>query len=117
MEKPEEVKQSNRRTSPRRKPRGHVKLECRKASIGLGVNLATTLLDVSETGARLIIRQELAIGQEVEIVISGHGLSQTIKRLCNIRWQVKLDDGKFCIGAEFQKRLDYRDWQYVASPS
>lgn len=106
----------NRRRAARRKPRGYVKLECRKGAIGLGTNVATTLLDVSETGARLIVAQELAIQQEVEVVLSGHGIRQLIRRLSRVRWQVKLEDGKFCIGVEFEKRLDYRDWQNLATP-
>jgi hypothetical protein len=111
-----ETKKTNRRTSPRRKPRGFVKLECRKGSMGLGFNLANVLLDVSETGARLVVNHELTTSQEVEVVFSGYGLSGPIKRLANLRWLLKLDDGKFCIGVEFQKRLDFRDLQSIVAP-
>jgi hypothetical protein len=110
-------KPSNRRAAPRCKPRSFVKLECRKGAIGLGLNLATTLMDVSETGVRLVISKELALQQEVEIVLTSHGLKQPIKRLGNIRWQLKLDDGKYCLGVEFQKRLAYSDWQNLATPN
>ena len=106
----------NRRRAARRKPRSYVKLECRKGSIGLGANVATTLLDVSETGARLVVSQELTVQQEVEVVLSGHGLSKAVKRLSRVCWLLKLEDGKFCIGVEFEKRLDYRDWQNLATP-
>ncbi len=47
--------------------------------------------------------------------MTGHGLKGTVKRLANIRWQLKLDNGKFCIGAEFQKRIAYNDWQNIAA--
>jgi hypothetical protein len=112
-----ERKASNRRRAPRCKPRSFVKLECRKGTVGLGLNLATTLMDVSETGVRLVISQELPANQEVEIVLSSYGLKQPIKRLGVIRWQLKLDDGKFCLGVEFEKRLAYVDWQNVAVPN
>jgi len=108
---------SNRRISMRRKPRSSVKVECRAGSCGLGPNVASTTLDISDTGVRLIVSKELAVMTEVEFIIGGYGMSKPIKRMAFIRWQVKLDDGRFCIGAEFQKRLDYRDWQNLASPN
>ena len=111
------VKQSNRRKSPRRKARTSVKIECRKGSYGLGPNVASEVLDVSDTGARVIVAQDLDRVPEVEITIIGYGMNKPIKRLAVIRWQVKLEDGRFCVGAEFQKRLDYRDWQNLASPN
>jgi hypothetical protein len=73
------------------------------------------LLDVSETGVRLIVGQEFPPASEIEISMTGHGLKGTVKRLANIRWQLKLDNGKFCIGAEFQKRIAYNDWQNIAA--
>jgi hypothetical protein len=115
MQTAAETKQSNRRLAPRRKPRSYVKLECRQGSMGLGKNLAITLLDLSETGARLIIRQELPAKQEVEVVLAG--MNQTVKMLANVRWQVKLHDGNFCIGVAFQKRIPYREWMGLATPS
>ncbi|MBM3993398.1 MAG: PilZ domain-containing protein [Planctomycetes bacterium] len=110
-------KQINRRRSERRKPRRTVKIECRKGSLGLGANLSSELLDVSDTGARLIIVDELARLDEVELIINGYGMNRPIKRMASVRWIVKMEDGRFCIGAEFQKRLEYRDWQNLASPN
>ncbi len=107
---------ANRRRSQRRKPRNTVKVECRKGGHGLGVNLAKTLLDVSDSGVRLIISQALDLLSEVEIVIGGYGMKAPIKRLAIVRWQLKLEGGLFCTGIEFQKRIDYRDWQNLASP-
>jgi hypothetical protein len=116
MEKIVSAKPSNRRQSQRRKPRGCVKLECRHGAYGLGPNLATLVLDVSDTGTRIIVKNELQLEGEVEITIAGYGMQKPIKRLANVRWQVTLDDGRFCVGVEFQKRLIYRDWQNLASP-
>src|SRR5215212_6697669 len=110
-------KKSNRRASARRKPRGSVKLECRKGSFGFGLNLATTLLDISETGARLIVSQELSLKQELEIIFTGYGMPASIKRVANLRWQLKLEDGKYCIGVQFDKYLEFRDLQNLASPN
>lgn len=118
MEKSATLQQQiNRRKSQRRRPRATVKVECRKGSFGLGPNLTSVVLDVSDTGVRLIVVQPLEPPSEVEFIIAGYGMNRPIKRLAFVRWQVKMDDGRFCIGAEFQKRLDYRDWQNLAAPN
>jgi hypothetical protein len=117
MEKIASTAQANRRHSLRRKPRGSVRVECRLGLLGLGRNLASTTLDISDSGARLIVTQALDFDREVEVVLTGYGMNKPIKRSAHTRWQVKLDDGRFCIGLEFQKRLDYRDLQTLASPS
>jgi hypothetical protein len=112
-----EAKQRNRRRSQRRKPRSTVKIQCRKGSLGMGANLAGALLDLADSGVRLILTQQLVVGGEVEVVIEGYGLRSSVKRLGYVRWQLKLEDGGFCTGVEFQKRIDYRDWQNLASPN
>jgi hypothetical protein len=117
MEKNVATAQSNRRRSQRRKPRSSVRLQCRKGSQGFGPNLAAGALDLSESGVRLIVTQALDDMAEVEVVIDGYGMNRPIKRVANVRWQVKMDNGQFCTGVEFQKRIDYRDWQNFASPN
>jgi hypothetical protein len=107
----------NRRRSQRRRPRNSVKIECRLGAYGLGPNLASIALDVSDTGARLIIRDAVEPESEVEIIISAYGIRRPIKRLANVRWQVELAEGGFCIGTEFQKRIEYRVWQNLAAPN
>ena len=117
MEKTVTTAVSNRRRSPRRKPRTSVRIECRKGSHGLGANLSAGLLDISDTGVRMIVTQALDVMVEVEIIITAYGMRQPIKRLGIIRWQVKMENGQFCTGVEFHKRIDYRDWQNLASPN
>ena len=110
-----EAKQRNRRRSMRRRPRASVKVQCRKGAHGLGANVAGPVLDLADSGLRLITTQQLTVGGEVEVMIVG--MREVIKRIGNIRWQLKLEDGNFCTGIEFQKRIDYRDWQNLASPN
>lgn len=117
MEKSVSTAPSNRRKSMRRKPRSSVKVECRIGSYGLGPNIAAVTLDISDTGAQLIVLKEMVVRSEVEVIIDGYGMNKPIKRSAYIRWLVKMEDGRFCIGAEFQKRLEYRDWQNLASPN
>jgi hypothetical protein len=77
----------------------------------LGPNLACGVLDISDSGVRLLLKQKLVILGEVEIIISGYGVAKSIKRLGDVRWQVEGADGLICVGIAFQKRLPYRDWQ------
>ncbi len=113
----EPVRKQNLRRSRRGAARGNLKLQCRKGALGLGPNLAASVLDVSDSGARLVLTQSLEISTEVEIIVIGYGMKGTIKRLGNVRWQVKLESGQFCVGIEFQKSLKYIDWQMIVVPS
>lgn len=117
MEKMTEAALANRRRSQRRRPRTSVKVECRKGSSGLGANLARTLLDISDSGLRLVVSQPLEPKSDVEVIIAGYGMRTSLKRLGVVRWQLKLENGQYCTGIEFHKHIDYRDWQNLASPS
>jgi hypothetical protein len=110
-------KAANRRKSPRRKVRATVKLECRKGTYGFGSNITQTVLDLSDTGVRLVVNQELTLLGEMEVLITSYGMRESIKRIAIVRWQVKLENGSFCVGIEFEKRLQYRDWQLLAAPN
>jgi PilZ domain len=112
-----EAKQRNRRRSMRRRPRTSVKVQCRKGSHGLGLNIGASVLDLADSGVRLITTQSIEAGSEVEVIITGYGLRHSIKRAGYVRWQLKLEDGNYCTGIEFQKRIDYREWQNLASPN
>src|SRR5256885_2178544 len=59
MSNPERTVRKNRRANPRRAPKGSTRVTCRRGSLGLGPNLALSLLDVSETGARLLVKEPL----------------------------------------------------------
>ena len=111
------ARQKNRRRSRRGIARSNLRLECRKGSYGLGPNLTSKVLDVSDTGARIVVTQPIDVLGEVEIIVNGYGMKGMIKRLGNIRWQVKLETGEYCVGVEFQKCLPYRDWQNLVAPT
>ena len=100
----------NRRLSRRRPPKGRVKITCRRGALDLGPNLALSLLDVSVTGARLIVKQTLEPGREVSIGLEGQSSIRPIPRVAVVTWCVPAADGTFCAGVHFQKRLSYRDF-------
>lgn len=117
MENSDSPKPSNRRRSRRSKARTTVKIQCRKGALGLGPNVALSVLDLSDSGVRLMIKQPLDLMSEVEVLIDGYGMKDSIKRLGNVRWLINAEGGQYCVGIEFQKSLSYRDWLNMASPN
>jgi hypothetical protein len=77
---------ANRRQSQRCKARQSVQVECRNGAYGLGPNLSQMVLDISDSGVRLVVTQALSIADEIEIVITAYGVSKPIKRFGIIRW-------------------------------
>jgi hypothetical protein len=93
-----------------------VRVECRKGTMGLGPNICDTFLDLSEGGVRVIIKTEVPAKSEVEVLLTGFGVHRPIKMIGSVCWVVPLEDGRFCIGVSFQKRLAYRDVQALCLP-
>ena len=99
--------QANRRLSKRRGVKRSSKISCRKGILGLGRDLAVRLLDLSETGVRLVIKEILRKGEEVEIGLLPIGGSREVIRKGQVAWAVATAEGECCIGVAFEKRLDY----------
>ena len=98
---------SNRRSSARRKPKTTAKVTCVGGTMGIGPNLALSMLDVSETGIRLVLKKAAAVGQEVEVGLEGVGDHRPAKVAARVIWCAALADGSYCIGARFLKALPY----------
>jgi hypothetical protein len=77
----------------------------------LGPNLALAVLDVSESGVRLIQKTALALGQEVSLTLDHKARNCTIKRLGRVIWSVALADGTFATGISFEKYVEFADLQ------
>src|ERR1700683_2741064 len=101
----------NRRRSRRGTVRASVRIECRKGTTGLTLNLATGVLDISETGIRLILNEQLDLHQETEILLSAAGVMKTIRRIASVVWTAELADGQRCAGLAFDKPLPFADVQ------
>jgi hypothetical protein len=106
--------QKNRRRVLRRRPKHASRVACYKGPLGLGANLALELLDLSESGVRLRIKEALPCQQEVEVQLIGLGHSKPVKLRAVVAWCVPAADGSCCIGARFDKGLRYADLQYLA---
>lgn len=103
----------NRRRSMRRHPKVHARMECRKLPSGLGPDLAESVLDLSETGAKLRLKSALDQGQEVEVLVYGHGSQKPIKLHARVVWTEPSDEQGCCAGLRFDKPLRYSEYQYL----
>jgi hypothetical protein len=110
VDKPE-LKVRQRRTSPRRKPKGGTRVICRKGVLGLGPNVALSLLDLSEWGVCLLVGESLTKGQEVEVVLSAPRCPRDVCRLGDIVWSFADRDGTSRIGIRLRKRIEYTQLQ------
>jgi hypothetical protein len=94
------------RRARRHAGKGSTKVHCYGNALGLGRNIAAALLDVSETGARLLLKQVVAVGKEVEVNLEGQtGVSA--RHVARVVWVVPAEGGLFCVGCEFLKPVAY----------
>ena len=104
----------NRRADRRRPPRGNIKVTCIKGSLGLGKNIGVSVVDISEAGIRVVLQAPLQKGQDMEVSLLAPGVGQTCKALAKVVWCKQLEDGTYWVGAQFHRRLRYRElWNYV----
>ena len=106
---PPSPRRQNRRASYRRLVRRGVRVTCQRGDLGLGPDLALALLDLSENGARLAVKEPLQPGEEVELNLEGIWHRQPLRRLANVSWCAPKGDGRLEIGVRFQKGLPYAE--------
>jgi hypothetical protein len=102
---------ANRRLDRRANARASVKVVCRKGTLDLGANIAVAILDVSETGVRLIVKEPLAIDQELTVSLEPTHSRGADRRPGRVVWCVESTEQKFVVGVHFDKRLPYAEWQ------
>lgn len=105
-----------RRLSRRRLPRGSVRAYLRLGSLDLGPDLALSLLDLSEGGAALVVKEAVERGREVSVGLEGQSHSRPIVRVGNVVWSRPAADGAYLIGVGFQKGLPYKDYIDLTQP-
>ena len=82
-------------------------IECRRAR--RGSDLAVCALDISEAGVRLVLRAALLAGEEVEVVLSGAGVREPVRRLGRVAWSSPLAGGGACAGVSFDEPVPLAD--------
>ena len=79
--------------------------------MGLGPNIASSLLDLSETGLRVILNEAATVGQEVEVNLESAATGRALKTTARVVWVVPGTDGTFVVGLRMQKSISFIDLQ------
>ncbi len=101
------VRNENRRNSPRRQPKRSSRALCVTGKFGFGPNVAVSLLDVSESGIRLVLKTALPRGHDVEVGLEAIGDHKPTRINGEVIWCVPMSDGNFCLGIRFDKPLKW----------
>ncbi len=104
---------TNRRSSRRVPVNRLARIECRRGSLGLGPNLLVSVLDISETGVRVVLKAAVDADQEAEVLLQGPGIARPVKRLARVVWSLALEMG-YCAGLHFDKPLRFAELQRLA---
>jgi hypothetical protein len=83
----------NRSVGRRRKAKQSTKVVCLKGCLGLGGNIASSVLDVSEAGACLIVKELLKPGQDVEVTFESDAVPRPVTRIDRVVWCLARQDG------------------------
>src|SRR4051794_1891177 len=91
----------NQRRTRRQPAKGSTKATAYRNALGLGRNIAVGVLDVSESGARLILTEQLAEGTEFELFLESTGVVKQVRMVTTVVWSVEAADGRFITGTQF----------------
>lgn len=98
---------SNRRRTARRLPKSHTKLTCRRGALGLGNNILLEVLDLSEEGACLKVKENFSRGATVQVELTGLGYPRPITLAADVMRANESDDGTCTLGIRFEKAIPY----------
>jgi PilZ domain len=104
-----------RRNSQRRQHRASVRAYLRLGGLDLGPDLALSLLDLSEGGAGLIVKQAVEVGKEVSVGLEGQTQPRPVVRVANVVWCMAVG-GAYALGVCFQKALPYLAYIDLTQP-
>jgi len=106
---PDEHLSRNRRLVKRKAVKRSTAVSCLKGTLGLGSNLAISMADASEGGARLMMKTALTPGEEVELFFTPLGMSKAIQVFGKVVWCVAAAQGHYSVGIQFNQRLAYHE--------
>jgi hypothetical protein len=103
---------SERRRSRRFRASRLARLHCRRGP--MGPDLAVSYLDISQTGARVVLGDRLAEGGEVEVELAHPRLAEPVTRLARVVWSAPLAEGRWGVGLAFERPLTFAEmWSYA----
>ena len=109
-------KKPNKRLSRRSGAKSTARVRVYRTPLGLGPNIASSLLDLSETGLRVVLKEAAVVGQEVEVNLESAATGRTLKSSATVMWVVPAADSAFVVGLRLQKSLSYADLMALSKP-
>ena len=104
----------NRRASRRVAPKCSTKIGCFRGPMGLGANLAVSAVEVSETGACVVVTAPFTIGEEMEVSLEGVVHRRPIRKMAKVVWCVSAGPDRWRVGVQFHGSLRYSDLSDLA---
>jgi hypothetical protein len=92
---------NDQRRSPRLHPKGGTQLEVFREPDGTGPDIAVKVVDLSATGAKLVLSERLPPGHVIGIAMYGPG-PLPIAGVAEVVWS-KEEDGAYPTGIEFRR--------------
>jgi hypothetical protein len=103
----------NRRRFRRLKTRRTIKAYCSRGLPGQKANLALEILDLSETGIRLLLKEPLRKDHHVELNLELITNRMPFRVQGRVVWCVAAADWTHCVGVQFYNPLGYGDFRML----
>ena len=100
-------------SSPRQAPKKSTRITCHNG-YGMGPNVALSVMDLSQTEIRLVLKKSVQPGEEIEVDMESILHRRPFRVLARILWTVPTPDGSYCVGAKFLKKIPYDELQKLA---
>lgn len=104
----------NRRAARRRSSKGSTRLFCYRGPMGLGPNLGLSAIEISETGACLLVKAAFTKGEEMEVNLEGMVHRRPIRKMARVVWVVQAGPDCWRVGVQFQGSLRYAELNDLA---
>jgi hypothetical protein len=103
------LRTTDRRLGARYSPRKDTTATCHRGTLGLGRDLALSVLDLSDIGGCLVLGEPLDRGQVVEVALLAPGWAAAVKRLGVIVWSEASGTEGYEAGIIFSRSLEFND--------
>jgi hypothetical protein len=97
----------NKRLSRRRLPKDAIRVICQKGTLELGPNLALALLNLSEDGACVLLKEALKPREDVVLNLETVISLRPVKCPGQVAWCQPVGDGTYSVGIRFERRVPW----------
>jgi hypothetical protein len=104
-----ETTTKNRRRQRRQKSKRITRITCTRGTLQLERNVAQRLLDLSSSGAALVVTEAFEAGEDVVLGLDLPWRSRPLSLSAHVVWCVPTSRSQYCIGVKLTRPLDYRD--------